>query len=77
MKNKDDSFKRFRSIPELHRAFGLPKPRHPLINLSHFNESNLFNLNNAVAYEVLDFYKITFITQNSGRLTLTFMKVTC
>ncbi|MFP5436771.1 MAG: helix-turn-helix domain-containing protein [Bacteroidia bacterium] len=59
---------RFRSISESHEAFGLPKPQHPLISLVHFNESNPFNTEMAPIYDVLDFYKITFITQNSGRL---------
>lgn len=68
MKNKDDSLKRFRSITEIHQAFGLPKPQHPLISLSHFNENNPFNLGNAIMYDVLNFYKITLITKNGGRL---------
>ncbi|WP_116788542.1 helix-turn-helix domain-containing protein [Flavobacterium psychrotrophum] len=66
MKNKN--IVRFRSISESHEAFGLPKPQHPLISLVHFNESNPFNTDMAPIYDVLDFYKITFITQNSGRL---------
>jgi len=68
MKNKEDSLKRFRSISEIHQAFGMPKPQHPLLSLTHFNESNPFNPDNAPEYDVLNFYKITFITQNSGRL---------
>ena len=59
---------RFRTISESHEAFGLPKPQHPLISLVHFDESNPFNTEMAPIYDVLDFYKITFITQNSGRL---------
>jgi AraC-like DNA-binding protein len=66
MKNKN--LVRFRSISESHEAFGLPKPQHPLISLVHFNEDNPFNTEMAPIYDVLDFYKITFITQNSGRL---------
>lgn len=66
MKNKN--LVRFRSISESHDAFGLPKPQHPLISLVHFNEENPFNTEMAPIYDVLDFYKITFITQNSGRL---------
>jgi len=65
---KKKNLVRFRSISESHRAFGLPKPQHPLISLVHFNESNPFNTEMAPIYDVLDFYKITFITQNSGRL---------
>ncbi len=59
---------RFRSISESHQAFGLPKPQHPLISLIHFNEENPFNTEMAPIYDVLDFYKITFITRNSGQL---------
>lgn len=59
---------RFRSITESHEAFGLPKPQHPLISLIHFNEDNPFNTAMAPIYDVVDFYKITFITKNSGRL---------
>lgn len=59
---------RFRSITESHEAFGLPKPQHPLISLIHFHEGNPFNTDMAPIYDIVDFYKITFITQNSGRL---------
>jgi AraC-like DNA-binding protein len=65
---KKKNLVRFRSISESHEAFGLPKPQHPLISLIHFNESNPFNTDMAPIYDVVDFYKITFITQNSGRL---------
>ncbi len=68
MKNKDDRLIRFISISESHQAFGLPPPQHPLISLVHFNESNPFNTEMAPIYDVLSFYKITFITKNSGRL---------
>jgi len=68
MKKEKDKLIRFISISESHQAFGLPKPQHPLISLVHFNESNPFNTEMAPIYDVLNFYKITFITQNSGRL---------
>lgn len=68
MKNKENSLKRFRSISEIHQAFGLPKPQHPLISLMYFNENNPFNPENAPIYDVLYFYKIAFSTENSGRL---------
>ncbi len=68
MKNKDDQLIRFISISETHQAFGLPKPQHPLISLVHFNEHNPFNTSMAPIYDVLSFYKITFITHNKGRL---------
>lgn len=68
MKNKEDKLIRFITIPETHEAFGLPKPQHPLISLVHFNERNPFNTSMAPIYDVLSFYKITFITDNNGRL---------
>lgn len=68
MKRKDDKLIRFISISESHQAFGLPAPQHPLISLVHFNEANPFNTEMAPIYDVLNFYKITFITKNSGKL---------
>lgn len=68
MKNKKNKLIRFISISESHQAFGLPAPQHPLISLVHFNENNPFNTDMAPIYDVLSFYKITFITQNNGRL---------
>ncbi|MET0573162.1 MAG: helix-turn-helix transcriptional regulator [Pedobacter agri] len=68
MKTKDDKLIRFISISESHKAFGLPAPQHPLVSLIHFNENNPFNMEMAPIYDVVNFYKITFITKNSGRL---------
>ncbi len=68
MKAKEDKLIRFISISESHQAFGLPAPQHPLISLVHFNRDNPFNTSMAPIYDVLSFYKITFITRNKGRL---------
>lgn len=68
MKSKDNKLVRFISISESHKAFGLPAPQHPLISLVHFNKDNPFNTEMAPIYDVLSFYKISFITQNSGKL---------
>lgn len=68
MKSKDDKLVRFISISESHQAFGLPAPQHPMISLVHFNKDNRFNTAMAPIYDVLSFYKITFITRNRGRL---------
>lgn len=68
MKSKEGKLVRFISISESHEAFGLPKPKHPLISLTQFYEKNRFNPDMAAFYDVLNFYKITFITKNSGRL---------
>ncbi|MGH1516428.1 helix-turn-helix domain-containing protein [Chryseobacterium sp. JK1] len=68
MKSKDDKLIRFISISETHQAFGLPAPQHPMISLVHFNKDNPFNTTMAPIYDILSFYKITFITKNRGRL---------
>jgi AraC family transcriptional activator of pobA len=68
MKDKEDKLIRFISISESHQAFGLPAPQHPLISLVHFNKDNPFNTSMAPIYDVLSFYKITFIIRNKGRL---------
>lgn len=68
MKSNDDKLVRFISISESHQAFGLPAPQHPLISLVHFNKHNPFNTAMAPIYDILSFYKITFITRNKGRL---------
>lgn len=68
MKGKGDKLIRFISISESHQAFGLPAPQHPLISLVHFSQDNPFNTAMAPIYDVLSFYKITFITRNRGRL---------
>ncbi|RYY59169.1 MAG: AraC family transcriptional regulator [Chitinophagaceae bacterium] len=68
MKSKDDHLKKFRSISEIHKAFGMPKPQHPLMSLTHFNPENPFNPDHAIIYDVLEFYKITFVTRHSGRM---------
>lgn len=68
MKSKEGKLIRFISISESHQAFGLPAPQHPLISLVHFNQDNPFNTSMAPIYDVLSFYKITFITRNRGRL---------
>ncbi|SKB91304.1 Helix-turn-helix domain-containing protein [Chryseobacterium balustinum] len=68
MKSNDDKLVRFISISESHQAFGLPAPQHPLISLVHFNKDNPFNTAMAPIYDILSFYKITFITRNKGRL---------
>ncbi|MFC3158311.1 helix-turn-helix domain-containing protein [Chryseobacterium arachidis] len=39
-----------------------------MISLIHFNKDNPFNTAMAPIYDILSFYKITFITRNKGRL---------
>lgn len=65
---KEDPLIRYRSIPEIHKAFGMPKPKHPLVSLTHFDRDKPINPDRLPGYDVLDFYKITFISDSSGRL---------
>lgn len=68
MEKKKENLKRFRSISEIHQAFGMPKPRHPLISLTHFDENHPFNPEKAPVYDVMEFYKIAFTTENRGKM---------
>ncbi|QEH42001.1 AraC family transcriptional regulator [Chitinophaga sp. XS-30] len=65
---KEDQLIRFRSISEIHRAFGMPKPKHPLVSITYFDKDQPLNPGNIPGYDVLSFYKITFIAENAGRL---------
>ncbi|TRW27205.1 helix-turn-helix domain-containing protein [Flavobacterium zepuense] len=65
---KEENLIRYRSIPEIHEAFGMPKPKHPLVSLTHFDKDKPINPDRLPGYDVLDFYKITFISDSSGRL---------
>ena len=64
MMRTDHSIQKFISIAELHRALGLPKPLHPLISLL---TNNQFDKIEIPKYEILNFYKITCITESKGR----------
>jgi AraC family transcriptional activator of pobA len=65
---KDGNIIRINSISDVHIAFGLPKPQHPLISVMNFTQDNKFDTAKLPKYDVLNFYKITFITKVSGRL---------
>ena len=56
------------SISDVHRTLGLPKPQHPLISVMNFTDDAGFDVSKLPHYDVLNFYKITFITKLSGRL---------
>ena len=64
---KEKSELRFKSITELHGACGLPNPQHPLIGLTHMRKDSCYDASKFPAYDVLSFYKITFILDNKGR----------
>jgi len=67
MKN-GKNINRLQSINEIHEACGLPKPKHPLISLTHVEKKSHVNENQFTSLGVLDFYKITFVLNKNGRL---------
>ena len=67
MKEKDNSPQRFESLSDAHRAYGLPKPLHPLISLID-NAVYPIPATNSPQAHVLNFYKIAYRTKLSGKL---------
>jgi AraC family transcriptional activator of pobA len=67
MKN-GKNINRLQSINEIHDACGLPKPKHPLISLTHIEKESNVAENQLTSLGTLDFYKITFVLNNKGRL---------
>jgi AraC family transcriptional activator of pobA len=67
MKKEENIPHKFESLSDAHRAFGLPKPKHPLISLiGSANVPGEVNLPSGA--HVLNFYKISYKTSPSGRL---------
>ena len=59
---------RLKSINEIHDVCGFPKPKHPLISFSHIDKV-VTAVENELRYSgVMDFYKITFVLKNRGRV---------
>ena len=46
----------------------MPKPKHPLISLTHIEKESNVAENQLTPLGILDFYKITFVLNNKGRL---------
>nr|WP_294947131.1 helix-turn-helix transcriptional regulator [uncultured Mucilaginibacter sp.] len=67
MKKEDNGQPNFQSLTEIHRAFGLPKPLHPLISLID-GASNQLVVPCLPQPHVLNFYKISYKPQRSGKL---------
>lgn len=67
MKKQDSTPTAIISIPELHRALGMPGPRHPLISLVDNSEMNVAR-ENLQGHYVFDFYKISYKKSVSGRM---------
>ncbi|MGI4751278.1 MAG: helix-turn-helix domain-containing protein [Janthinobacterium lividum] len=65
MKKEGTSPHKFESLSDAHRAFGLPKPKHPLISL--IGSANVpGEVNLPSGSHVLNFYKISYKTSFSG-----------
>ncbi|QJD80710.1 helix-turn-helix domain-containing protein [Spirosoma rhododendri] len=67
MKKDDDSPLRMNSLTEVHRAFGLPKPAHPLISLLNGTVAQI-DPGRLPKAHVLGFYKISYKPRLGGRL---------
>jgi len=68
MKKEEGKHIKFDSISEAHRAFGLPKPRHPLISLVGSHDPGLADIKGPSGSHVLNFYKISYRPKLSGKL---------
>jgi len=65
---KQHNVGRLKSINEIHDVCGFPKPKHPLISFSHIDKV-VTAVENELRYSgVMDFYKITFVLKNRGRV---------
>lgn len=67
MKKEENIHQKFESLSDVHRAFGLPNPQHPLISLIN-NVDNDVETKIPKGSHVLNFYKISYKTKLSGKL---------
>ena len=67
MKKEEDTPYKFDSLSDIHQAFGLPKPLHPLISLID-NGKNPVELSKLRHSHMLTFYKIALKGKLSGKL---------
>jgi AraC family transcriptional activator of pobA len=67
MKKEETGHQKFNSISEAHRAFGLPKPLHPLITLIN-GEHTPVGASAVSRSHVLGFYKISYKARLAGKL---------
>ncbi|HTJ53484.1 MAG TPA: helix-turn-helix domain-containing protein [Cyclobacteriaceae bacterium] len=67
MKKEESIHQKFDSLSDVHRAFGLPKPLHPLISL--INSTNYQVIADKLPHShVLNFYKISYKPKLGGKL---------
>src|ERR1700761_6622541 len=67
MNKEADSPHKFNFLSDAHRAFGLPKPLHPLISLIN-DTSDRLEITRPTGPHVLNFYKISYRPKLSGKL---------
>lgn len=67
MKKEGNSPHKFESLANAHRAFGLPKPKHPLISLTG-SANTPGEVNFPAGSHVLNFYKISYKSRLGGKL---------
>jgi AraC family transcriptional activator of pobA len=66
MKKEEHSPRRFKSLSDFHRVFGLPKPLHPMISFTDLKDVSILPNELADSF-ILDFYKIAYKINVSGR----------
>lgn len=62
---EENSPRKFNSLSDLHRVLGVSKPQHPLVSVVD-NMDNKIGLHKLTHPFILDFYKISYITNLSG-----------
>jgi len=67
MKKEENSPFIFKSLSDVYRAFGLSKPKHPMISLIN-GANDQVQLNGLPQNHVLSFYKISYKPKLSGKL---------
>ncbi|MEZ0612083.1 helix-turn-helix domain-containing protein [Fibrella sp. WM1] len=67
MKKEENGPHKIESLADAHRAFGLPKPKHPLISLIN-GANDPVAMNALPGSHVLGFYKISYKPKLSGKL---------
>ena len=67
MKKKENIHPKFDSLSDVHRAFGLSKPLHPLVSLIDGTTDQIV-VNNLPQSHVLSFYKISYKPKLGGKL---------
>ena len=66
MKREENIPRKFESLADFHRAFGLPEPSHPLVSFVHIDEVSL-PTEESFDFFILDFYKIAYKTTLCGQ----------